>query len=253
MISSETFKREGIIIVVCISLSFIFRLGVSLISEYYESLIKQVEIDLAEKARFVGVKPTDEIGKKVDAAFEKMYLSKGIPQAEKKYKIMGKDRYREAIEAEKLLGGNHNDYFPVDSVPQAENEESNQELQALEIKMRGYNKNIWSREEKDRAQNRLFWGLLLFVYSGRGIKAFVASGISLEKKMFVFLSIWSFAHVFTYIVTEGDGSYEEFFPFYSFWDTPLGEVYDFTELFFYVGGGWLFFFLYKYLKKDSIN
>jgi hypothetical protein len=99
-----------------------------------------------------------------------------------------------------------------------------------------------------------------------------------QKFFIILLCLWSFIHLFLFLKNIGiDGvnhyqyvnriSYEGsaknvFYPFtsgyYSSTDYYKGfsksfdsRFYDYTELFFYVGGAWLVFFLIKYLyKKD---
>ena len=73
-----------------------------------------------------------------------------------------------------------------------------------------------------------------------------------EKKIIAGLIVWTFIHlgllIFggTYI---GDESYRRmFYGLYEFPRFDWIEIYDFTELFVYVGGAWLIFFLFRYLK-----
>lgn len=94
-----------------------------------------------------------------------------------------------------------------------------------------------------------------------------------EKMVISVLCVWSFIH--TYIIIKnnsGFGSFvgesgirillidgkpemtnpsDYFYPFYRgiyFWSSTI-RYYDYTEYFFYVGGAWLIYFLYRFLKK----
>ena len=86
-----------------------------------------------------------------------------------------------------------------------------------------------------------------------------------EKKIIAGLIVWTFTHIVLWAY--GNFSFGEWEPkefFYPFVKTdfpyPTGligstvsyphlyTVYDFTEFLIYVGGAWLIFFLYKYLK-----
>ena len=86
-----------------------------------------------------------------------------------------------------------------------------------------------------------------------------------QKIMVVILCIWSFIHTFLFLknivnIVEGVYTYKR--------ETPMGTLslsypltsgfypftghlayYDLTEYFLYVGGVWMLFFLYRFLKK----
>lgn len=94
-----------------------------------------------------------------------------------------------------------------------------------------------------------------------------------DKKLVSALCIWSFIH--TYIIIRNNSGYESaysqglkllridgdvkltnpvelFYPFYAWRSLFLYsriEMYDYTEYFVYVGGAWLVFLLYKYLRN----
>jgi len=75
-----------------------------------------------------------------------------------------------------------------------------------------------------------------------------------KKKVIAILAIWSFVHFILYMFGGGGhGIYhvheerEIIYPFQCF---ELAD-YDITELTIYVGGAWLAFFLYYYLKDDN--
>jgi hypothetical protein len=96
-----------------------------------------------------------------------------------------------------------------------------------------------------------------------------------HKKIIVLLCIWSFIHLFLFIKNKGvdglnsykyanDISYwysakKVFYPFTSgfsgSYPSPTNNFdnrfYDFSELFFYVGGAWLIFFLIKFLNNKN--
>ena len=79
-----------------------------------------------------------------------------------------------------------------------------------------------------------------------------------KKKVIASLSVWSFVHFALFMFNGGFSSpirkREAFYPFTNVY--PIERYfdlhyYDITELLVYVGGAWLAFFLYYYLKDDN--
>lgn len=73
-----------------------------------------------------------------------------------------------------------------------------------------------------------------------------------KKKVIAILSVWTFIHTILLvagIISDNDLATQggQFCPN----DYGSGNMYDITEFLFYVGGAWLWYFLYHYLKSDK--